>query len=554
MRLLDLLRSELTERPYKLLALAGVAGGANALVLAIVNNAASASDENPTTLRDRLLFVLVLLLFIAAQRWVMTTATREVEMMICRLRMGLVEKIRGADLMVIEHIGRSEIYAGIVRDTQTISQTATVLVVGAQSAMIAFFTVFYIAYLSLMALALVVAFTTAVAYLHLKRSKKLSEQTHAALRRENELFDGVTDLLDGFKEVKMCVERSRDLSHNIQNVAADARDLKILSVNQWNLQLIFSQVSVYLLLAITVFVLPEFSHVAPETVVKTTTAVLFIIGPISSMVQSIPMFATANAAAENLFRQKERLERAASREAGIDPKPLDAPFRSVEMSAVTFRHLDEKKNPLFTVGPVDLSISAGEIVFVTGGNGSGKSTLIKLLTGLYYPEHGLIKVNGRPLGDGSFQSWRSMMSVVFSDYHLFTRLYGLNPSSSRAEELLDWFEIRDKTRLVEGRFEVVDLSAGQRKRLALIVALFEDKPVLVLDEWAADQDPVFRRKFYREILPRLRAEGKTIIAVTHDDQYFDLADRRLRMVDGHLAEEAVLPAFSPPIAQDLSPT
>ena len=81
-------------------------------------------------------------------------------------------------------------------------------------------------------------------------------------------------------------------------------------------------------------------------------------------------------------------------------------------------------------------------------------------------------------------------------------------------------------------------SGGQRQRLAIARAVLRNAPILVLDEWAADQDPQFRRKFYREILPELKRRGLTIVAVTHDDHYFDAAERRLHMEEGRLSELA----------------
>src|SRR5262249_9003963 len=151
----------------------------------------------------------------------------------------------------------------------------------------------------------------------------------------------------------------------------------------------------------------------------------------------------------------------------------------------------------FQVGPVDFDLRPGDLVFITGGNGSGKSTFLKLLSGLYAADAGEITLDGIPLDDGSRESYRALISAIFTDHHLFRRLYGI-PDRDRAgvDRLLTLFRLRDKTGLTDGEFRTLDLSGGQRKRLALIVSLLEKRPILLLDEWTADQDPEFRRKFY----------------------------------------------------------
>lgn len=168
-----------------------------------------------------------------------------------------------------------------------------------------------------------------------------------------------------------------------------------------------------------------------------------------------------------------------------------------------------------------------------GGNGSGKSTLLKLLTGLYRPASGELRVNGQSLLPVQYHRYRNQFSIVFTDFHLFDRLYGLTRVNDESlAELLHDMELDLKTHYEEGRFSTLNLSTGQRKRLALIVALLDDKAILVFDEWAADQDPVFRKRFYEEILPDLKRRGKTVIAATHDDRYFSVADRVLKMECG----------------------
>jgi putative ATP-binding cassette transporter len=297
-----------------------------------------------------------------------------------------------------------------------------------------------------------------------------------------------------------------------------------------------TQVMFYMLIATMVFVVPVFSETFASTVVKTSTAVLFMFGAISGIVSSVPILAQANAAAGTIRDIEAALEQA-SRPALPAREPIRA-FREIAFRDVIFQHHDAHDNATFAVGPVNLVLHAGETVFVTGGNGSGKTTLIRLLTGLYRPTTGTIEIDGRAVDEQNLAAYRDMFAAVFSDFYLFRRLFGLmDATQERIDALLHRLEIEDKTRVNDGVFETLDLSGGQRKRVALLVAILEDKPIVVLDEWAADQDPIFRKKFYEELLPELKRQGKTIIAITHDDHYFHVADRQLKMEYGRLVAD-----------------
>jgi putative pyoverdin transport system ATP-binding/permease protein len=178
------------------------------------------------------------------------------------------------------------------------------------------------------------------------------------------------------------------------------------------------------------------------------------------------------------------------------------------------------------VGPLDLRIARGELIFLVGGNGSGKTTFLKMLVGLYAPQRGGVKVDDRVIEPSNTLAYRELFSTVFSDFHLFDRLYGLDGlDDAKVAAVLVDMELSEKTRFERGRFTTQSLSTGQRKRLALAVALLESRDILVLDEWASDQDPHFRKQFYEVILPRLKAQGKTVIATSHDERYWGVADR-----------------------------
>lgn len=534
MKLLDLLKKETTTSPYKLIFMVAVAGISNAAVLVIINAAAGEVAKNVHSFQYVLYFAIAVALYVIAQKFIMVTTSREVETILHNVRTRIARRILETDLQSMEKIGRSEIYAGITRETLTISQTANVLAIGVQSGILIIFTALYVAYLSIAAFIVSTVFVGVAVSIHFRKRAELLQNLHRATASENRLFDALTDMLDGFKEVKINSARAADLFRHIETISRSTADLKIGTQVQMAGYFIFSQTTFLMLLATIVFIVPRFSPNLGETVAQLTTAILFLIGPISTLVGTIPIVAQANTAAENIDALESAL--AAHTDRRNEHGVKTSGFSEIVFDNVTFRYVDSTGAPSFAVGPLDITIRAREVLFVVGGNGSGKSTFLKLLTALYYPSSGEIRVDGVPLDRIDIQSYRGLFSVIFSDYHLFKHLYGLQDvARERIEALLREMEIENKTRLNDHEFETINLSAGQRKRLALLVSLLEDKPVYVFDEWAADQDPPFRRKFYLQLLQELKQQGKTIIAVTHDDAYFGVADRRVKMEEGRFA-------------------
>ncbi|MGK2879532.1 MAG: ATP-binding cassette domain-containing protein [Mycobacterium sp.] len=199
--------------------------------------------------------------------------------------------------------------------------------------------------------------------------------------------------------------------------------------------------------------------------------------------------------------------------------------------------------PGFHLGPLDLVFEPGHITFIVGGNGSGKSTLAKILTGLYAPHTGFLSLNGEMIDATNVEWFRQNTSAIFTDFHLFEDYLGFNQPGLDAEvrHYLQELEIAHKVTVQDGKLSTVALSQGQRKRLALLTALLEDRSIYVFDEWAADQEPRFRDVFYTEILSGLKRRGKTVIVITHDDRYFHCADQLVKLDFGQIAEVTTEP-------------
>jgi putative ATP-binding cassette transporter len=216
------------------------------------------------------------------------------------------------------------------------------------------------------------------------------------------------------------------------------------------------------------------------------------------------------------------------------------PFR-VDLVGATFQYeAPPAQDRHFALGPIDASIGSGELVFVIGGNGSGKSTFVKMLIGLYPPQSGEIRLNGEVITKITQDWFRQHFSVIFSDFFLFQKLLGVDAAvlAEVAQDGLRRLHMDHKVRIERGAFSTVDVSQGQKKRLALVAALLDDRPFYVFDEWAADQDPQYKDVFYGDLLPALRRQGKGVIVVTHDDRYFHLGDRVLKLDDGRIVEQA----------------
>jgi cyclic peptide transporter len=540
MSFLQLVRREMHGSLPKLLLMSGLGGISTAAILGAIN----AGLQSGPTLWASTLFIIALFLFIKTQYYVTITTTAEIEAIIHKIRVRLMDQIRRSELLSIEGIGRASIVAAITSDTALLTQASNMLCFTVQGAVLIFFVAIYVAFLSLAAIiTTIVIVSVAAAIFHMKNRQLVVEKQRAA-EWERRLFDRLTDFLDGFKEVRLNSARSAALYDDAVDVSRTAANIKIKSQAETFKMIVTSQISMYVLLGAVVFIAPQFSEsLGGAALTKTTTALMFIVGACFGLVQSIPILLSANAAADRI-EQLERAMRATV--SSIEPREIPAlkRFRKIEMRRIMFRYVDRFSETAFQIGPIDFELDPGELVFITGGNGSGKSTFLRVLSGLYPPDSGEIILDGRLINDLTRDEYRSLIAGIFFDYHLFKRLYGVpEPNRGEVERLLTQFRLADKTGLADGEFRTLDLSGGQRRRLALIVSLLEKRPILLLDEWTAEQDPEFRRKFYDELLPDLMKAGTTVVVITHDDRYLDELDlpaRRIRMDEGRIVEQRTI--------------
>jgi putative ATP-binding cassette transporter len=541
MSFFQLVRREMQGSLNRLVIMAGLGGISTASILAAINAGAQAADSGKPSLWAAMLFIVALLLFIKTQNYILLTATAEIEAIIHRVRVRLMDQVRHSALLPLDRIGRAEIVAAVSKDTAILTQASNSLAFAAQGGVLILFVAIYVAYLSLLAFALSVIIVGVAAALFHSRNRQLARATREASEWENRLFNRLMDLLDGFKEVRLNSSRSEDLYSDIAEVSRTAANIKIRTQAETFRRMVLLQSSMYAMLGAIVFAVPVFSQtLGGASITKTVTALVFVMGACFGLLQSIPILSAANHAADNIERLETQLL-ATVADAQFGAAEPARRFEQIEMHDIVFSYVEKSTETVFKVGPVDFSLKSGELVFITGGNGSGKSTFLKLLASLYKPDSGEITFDGILVSDSTREAYRQLIAAIFVDYHLFQRLYGIpDPDPFEVDRLLAQFRLLDKTRLAQGEFNTVELSTGQRKRLALIVSLLEKRSILLLDEWAADQDPEFRRKFYFDLLPALHRAGVTVVVVTHDDRYIDEMDlpaRRLRMDEGRFVEQ-----------------
>ncbi|EAT58852.1 cyclic peptide export ABC transporter [Chlorobium ferrooxidans] len=524
----------------KLILFASASALSTTLVLSVVTFAAQQIDktrEEFVNLPLAVLFLLSLIVYVVFETRLVERFASDIEEAIDLLRMKLIRRLRHADLWKIEHFGQSRLFTNITQSCKVVSSNSQYLALTMRSVIQIGMILIYIATVSLLSCILLTALLAVATTVYYRLGLTLEKCQEALGRDEGKLFECVADLLDGFKEQRLNSRRSRALGEEFNELSLHTVSSRSEMHRQSWQQFVFGETMFNLMLGLVVFVIPVYSPSVRTELVKISAAVLFMVPPVFGLMQSLTVLRAAKAAAGRMMELDSELEDIVEPCSEEAQQSLPLEFSEIRMENMVFAYPAPEGEKPFTLGPLNLSVKRGEVLFITGGNGSGKSSLIKLLTSLYHPEQGMLYQDKKAITHSEFAGYRALMAPVFSDFHLFEHLYGLGEvDTPAARELLGWMEMERVVGITGNQFTRTELSTGQRKRLALVAALLEKKPILILDEWAADQDAYFRKKFYREILPELKRRGLTIIAVTHDDRYFDAADRRIHLEYGRLRE------------------
>lgn len=528
------IQKEGTVQLKRLIFLSCLGGISSTGLVALINQSASIESSGKSATWQFFAFLLLLFLYMLALRKSNKENVESTQTLMHAFKLRIMSQVLKSDLKTIDKIGRPWILQTLVRDTQTVSQSILNLVQIAQSGSTIFFLMIYLAIVSLPAFIMIFIASCLIFFLVSKRIALTNEAFKKAWHQEGENFQIFSDFMDGFKEIKMNSRRASEIS---QEMVFESRKTKFMKTEAMFAMVNTSstpQLLFYLLVAVSVFVLPVLFKDYSESVQAVTTSIMFLVGALGGVVQNIPAITQANASAEELFQLEEKLSKIEVGAVNFDEQ--DPPImQTLELCNIVYQYDEIKKKEMFTLGPINYRFEAGKIYFVRGNNGSGKSTLIRILIGLYQPTAGSIYVNGVLVDQPTSLAYRNLFSVVFSDFYLFKKLYGIYIADDAVlDAAIDMLEMGEKIKIVDRTISDIHLSTGQKKRIALITAILEDRQIIVLDEWASDQDPEFRKHFYKFILPELKRRGKTIIAITHDDQYYSESDSIFEISNGAL--------------------
>lgn len=456
---------------------------------------------------------------------------------VLQIRIELSRRLLAAPMRKLQELGKPELLAILTKDVESLIAGMTVLPHVMTQTVVLLCCLAYMAWLAWkLLLVFLAALIAGFVLYHFLKKEPLRQLGHLR-EKMGVMYGHFRNLVEGSRELQLNAERGRMfVDHVLKPDAHEFRDMYVRGYSRLSLIANFGDVLFYLVIGLILFLTPLWLSYDSHIYMAFTMVLLYLIGPISTSINAVPVIAQAVVA----FHQIQRLGTALSEEEAVDEaNPFDnGRAFSIQLRDVCHQYPGLSDDHRFLLGPMNLTIGAGEILFIIGGNGSGKTTLAMLLLGLYLPEQGDMVLNGVPVGAHNVKHYRSYFSAVFADFHLFRHVLDDSEQNvereRRAEYFLNKLGVGHKVRVVDGKFSTIDLSSGQRKRLALVSAYLEDRPVYLFDEWAADQDPVFKRVFYTELLPELKARGKTVIVISHDDAYFAQADRVLRLQDGQL--------------------
>lgn len=535
MQLVNVLLQESPRTLRNIFLLTAISGAANAALVGFINNGADAVSRGEDTTWSFAMFIACLLLFAVAKVRAETAGKVLFDDAMTRQRERLMDKLLVLRLDAFEQMRGSDIISTSARSIGQVVQASDTIVYGLQSMFMLFFCAAYLAYISFPAFLVVTGAFVFVAIFRQLQQSENKKQMEAFSENDKELSNLVAESLAGFKEIKINIKRRKALRAHYARLIDLSSMLSLRATKEIVRVRLIIQSVFYLVIAMVVFVIPKITDVYALEVLEITAIVLFLVGYLAGFLDIFPMISRTN----NALYELEELEKQLDANEEISPlNPVDdSIFEVLELRNVQFSYFDPDESRGFQLGPINMRVNKGEVIYVVGGNGSGKSTLIKVLTGLYPLAAGELLLNGKPIGNSELTALRQNFSLITSDFHLFGRLYGYeNVEPAFVAKLIDKMQLNDKVSFADGAFSTKALSTGQKKRLAMITALVEDNAIYVFDEWAAEQDPYFRSVFYTEIVPELRAKGKTVIAITHDDFYFDHADNVIQLDYGKISE------------------
>jgi putative ATP-binding cassette transporter len=511
-----------------------LSGGSSAGLIALISAAASHSTSTSlTSIAWAFLGLVIIALITSIISQVMLI--RLSQNAVLELRMRLSRQILASELSHLEQLGSPRLLATLTEDVQAVANSVYVIPFLCIDLAMVVGCLVYITWLSWLVLLILVSLMVvgigSCQWL-LNRGGKL-----LALAREDqdELFKHLGTITAGVKELKLNYSRRQVfLSRYLQSTANRFRRHNVDGLTLFATTTSWGKLLFFFAIGFLLFALPKLITISPQTLSGYILTFTYLMLPMDNIVSNLPQISKANIALQKI--ESLGLSLTSRTEILTVPPVVKSSWKKLQFKEVTHNYYRETEDSGFILGPIDLTLYPQEVVFIVGGNGSGKSTLAKLIAGLYIPENGEILLDGELIDEQNREWYRQYFAVIFSDFYLFEELLGLENSDLdiQARDYLKKLQLDHKVKIENGQLSTTALSQGQRKRLALLTAYLENRPIYLFDEWAADQDPVFKEIFYTQLLPELKSRGKTVLAISHDDRYFHLADRIVKLEYGKI--------------------
>jgi putative ATP-binding cassette transporter len=520
-----------------------ISGGSNAALLAMINHLLSTAVplSNLSVISFFALCIILPLTRFASELLLNNLSSKA----ILGLRMQLCRQMLSAPLRRLEELGPHRLLAALTQDIPAIGNSLVSIPMLCLHGSIVVGCLIYLGWLSWPIFLGVIGFLIVGTLSYQIPLRRGMRQFVVVREKWDKLFKHFEAVTAGVKELKLHHDRREAFLTKALYPTADSLRrqavigrLSFVGADSWGQALCF------ILIGLILFTAHSLSGVNAQTLVGYTLVILYMMNPVQVILNIIPNFATASVAMQKVETLGLTLHESDASEAIARPLKAGVSWQSVELVGVTHTYHREGEPDGFLLGPVDLTLEPGELLFITGGNGSGKTTLAKLLLNLYIPEEGEIYLDGKVVTEETREQYRQLFSVVFSDFFLFESLFGLDSIhiDANAQKYLAQLQLDHKVKVEDGVLSTVDLSQGQRKRLALLTAYLEDRPIYLFDEWAADQDPLFKEIFYHQLLPELKAKGKALIVISHDDRYYHVADRVIKLDSGKIQPGEIMAA------------
>ena len=526
------------ERNYiTLIPLSVLNGLASALIIFTINESFNRNLEYSKELLVYFLFALTFFVYtIKLTQGKMIVIANEI---VCEKRIAIINRILNTSYQSIEKIGSARIYSTLNNDASAVSKLPGIIVSIASNVLTLIFCLSYLLSNSLTAFiasATVIILNCFISYLTGRLASRYWEKNRDV---QDIYFSQLSDLVYGFKELLLSRLRIIEFGKEIRSYSRYSAELsKEASIKFLNFGL-YNTLMYNIIFGIVVFVFPIIiAGINVNELRENLFLVFYLIGPFGNLMGAIPNLTEVKVNVQRINQLIEDLDtECVEQSLSLDNIKNYSENLILQLNKIVFKYESENHNTEeFVLGPIEEEIKTGEITFIIGGNGSGKSTLGRILTGLYAPIRGNISINGNPCSEKDLNNY---FAAVFSDFYLFSKLYGIEYQSRKEEirHMLKDMKLENKVEIDEnGRFADLKLSTGQKKRLAFIACCLDDKPFMLFDEWAAEQDPEFRTYFYMELLPQLREKGKGIVVITHDDRFFHLADRVIKLERGKMVQ------------------